>query len=469
MNKKTSKKTSVNVAVGLEKAYKKNPTKKNVPSMKEAVLSIRPADLTDATLRNLFNKFKIAFPKGTTNLWQKKEYFDELFSLLFPSPADRKETKNIKLHLREEEKNNIMSLSGEDVFSTGFRRLLLLHHAMQQNIKQVEQNIVDYYNNVVIPHACMPKASGTTIDTGLYVLGNKKWFLGEFREIRMAVSDSVNTFVEPFMGSGIVALEACSQGCFRRIITNDLYWHKANYIRALFHETDALKGICLNLIPDHTTYDEARVQIQKYEKSTSEQVYPDIAGYYRLLNYCEDTRPMKKSNNKPLIKKERFVETNPNALNNYRNNLDYLWDIPASAKKVTVHSKDALDIIKENNRKNNLLFVDPPYPETIDYENGFSTKDFENLAKDVINYKGYFIFCCRITQSHRNCPSHKGIYGMVDLHIKNIIDHCFFGHKLYYKDYLYTINNVNAIERVITNFPFTGCYHYDTEEPWQGE
>ena len=271
------------------------------------------------------------------------------------------------------------------------------------------------------------------------------------------------------MGSGIVALEACNQGCFRRIITNDNYWHKVNYIRALFHEPDTLKDICLKLRPDHATYDEARVQKKKYEKSTSEQVYPDIAGYYRLSNYCEDTRPMKKSNNKPLIKKERFLETNQNAQNNYRKNLDFLWDIPVSAKKVTVHSKDALDIIKENNRKNNLLFVDPPYPETIDYENGFSTKDFENLAKDVINYKGYFIFCCRITHSHRNCPSHKGIYGMVDLHIKNIIDRCFFGHKLYYKDYLYTINNVNAIERVITNFAFTGCYLYDTEEPWQGE
>lgn len=465
MNKKTSKKTSVNVAVGLVEAYNKSGS-----SMKKAVLSIRPSDLTDATLRNLFKKYKIAVPKGTTNLWQKKEYFDELSAMLFSKPSDRKETTNVKLHLTDDEKAIIQKLSGEAVFSTGFRRLLLLHYAMQQqNIKQVEQNIVDYYNTVVIPHACMPKASGITTDTGLYVLGNKKWFLGEFREILRSVPDSVKTFVEPFMGSGIVTFETCNQGCFRRIITNDIYWHKANYIRALFHEPDVLKGICLNLRPDHATYDKARVQIQKYEKSTSKQVYPDIAGYYRLSNYCEDTRPMKKSNNKPLIKKERFLETNQNAQNNYRKNLDFLWDIPVSAKKVTVHSKDALDIIKENNRKNNLLFVDPPYPETIDYENGFSTKDFENLAKDVINYKGYFIFCCRITHSHRNCPSHKGIYGMVDLHIKNIIDRCFFGHKLYYKDYLYTINNVNAIERVITNFPFTGCYHYDTGQPWQGE
>lgn len=465
MNKKTSKKTSVNVAAVLAEAYSNSGS-----SMKKAVLSIRPY-LTDATPRILLKEYGITIPKKSKNFWQKKECLNELFSLLFPNPSDKKKTKNIKLHLKEEEKNIIMSLSGEDVFSNGFRQLLLLHYAIQQqkNIKQVEQNIIDYYDTVVIPQACMPKASGITTDTGLYVLGNKKWFLGEFREILKAVPDFVKTFVEPFMGSGIVALEACNRGCFRRIITNDIYWHKANYIRALFHEPDALKGICLNLRPDHATYDKARVQIQKYEKSTSEQVYPDIAGYYRLLNYCEDTRPMKKSNNRPLIKKERFVETNPNALNNYRNNLDYLWDIPASAKKVTVHSKDALDIIKENNRKNNLLFVDPPYPETIDYENGFSTKDFEHLAKDVINYKGYFIFCCRITHSHRNCPSHKGIYGMVDLHIKNIIDRCFFGHKLYYKDYLYTINNVNAIERVITNFPFTDCYHYDTGQPWQGE
>lgn len=333
MNGKTSKKTSVNVAVGLAKAYSNSGS-----SMKKDVLSIRPSDLTDTTLCTLFKEYEIAIPKGSKNLWQKKEYFDELSAMLFPNPSDRGNTENVSLHLKEEEKNNIMNLSGEDVFSIAFRQLLLLHHAMQEqkNIKQVEQNIVDYYNNVVIPQAFIPEASGSTTDTGLYVLGNKKWFLGEFRKILRIVPDSVKTFVEPFMGSGIVALETCSQGCFRRIITNDIYWQKANYIRALFHEPDALKGICLNLRPDHATYDEARVQNQKYEKSTSEQVYPDIAGYHRLLNYCEDTRPMKKSNNNPLIKKERFIETNSNAQNNYSLNLDFLWDIPVSVKKVIV-------------------------------------------------------------------------------------------------------------------------------------
>lgn len=65
-----------------------------------------------------------------------------------------------------------------------------------------------------------------------------------------------------------------------------------------------------------------------------------------------------------------------------------------------------LDIIKRYNRKKHLLFVDPPYPKS--------------------------------------------------------------GHGLYYHDYLFNKGGV-AIERVITNFPFTGCYHYDTEEPWQGE
>lgn len=47
-------------------------------------------------------------------------------------------------------------------------------------------------------------------------------------------------------------------------------------------------------------------------------------------------------------------------------------------------------------------------------------------------------------------------------------DKCFSGHKRYYHDYLFSKGGI-AIERVITNFPFDGCRHYDTGQPWQGK
>lgn len=47
-------------------------------------------------------------------------------------------------------------------------------------------------------------------------------------------------------------------------------------------------------------------------------------------------------------------------------------------------------------------------------------------------------------------------------------DKCFLGHKRYYQDYLFSKGGI-AIERVITNFPFDGCRHYDTGQPWQGK
>lgn len=126
------------------------------------------------------------------------------------------------------------------------------------------------------------------------------------------------------------------------------------------------------------------------------------------------------------------------------------------------------DIIKRYNRKKHLLFVDPPYPKTKGYETDFSIEDFENIAKATINFNGYFIFCCRITDKHEKVYSHKDTYGTKDLRIKHIIDNSFSDNGLYYHDYLFNKGGV-AIERVITNFAFTGCYHYDTEEPWQGE
>lgn len=457
MNKKISKKTSVNVAVGLVKAYSKSGS-----SMKKAVLSIGPSALEDTTLRNLFKKYKIVIPREIQNLRQKKEYFDELSTLLFPNPSDRSNTEKVSLHLREEEKNTIMSLSGEDVFSSAFRRLLLLHYAMQQqqNIKQVEQNIAGYYNKVVIPQACMPKASGITTDTGLYVLGNKKWFLGEFREILKAVPDSVKTFVEPFMGSGIVALEACNRGCFRRIITNDIYWHKVNYLRAFFFRSDALKAACLSLKPDQATYDEANKVIEKYRNSSTDEILPDVAAKYLFINYCNKSRGG--------LNKKNILEGNEGAIEKYMKYLDCLWNFQCLAKKVIIHNEDALDIIKRYNRKKHLLFVDPPYPKTKGYETDFSIEDFENIVKATIDFNGHFIFCCRITDKHEKVYSHNGAYGIEDLRIKHIIDSSFSDNGLYYHDYLFNKSGV-AIERVITNFPFTGCYLYDTEEPWQGE
>lgn len=470
MNKKSSKKTSVNVADGFTKvkAYDNSDS-----SMKKAVLSIRPSNLTDATLRSLFKEYGVTIPKETKNFWQKKECLNELFSLLFPNPSDKKKTKNIKLHLKEEEKNIIMSLSGEDVFSNGFRQLLLLHYAMQQrNLSQVKKNATDYYNRHILrlpeesihTSSCydikVPQVTKMTSDTGLKVHGNKKWFLNAFKEILQSLPASVDTFVESCMGSGVVALEACNQGCFRRIITNDLYWHKANYLRAFFFASDALKAACLSLEPNQATYDEANKVIEKYRNSSTDEILPDVAAKYLFINYCNKSRGG--------LNKKNILEGNEGAIEKYMKYLDCLWNFQRFDKKVIIHNEDALDIIKRYNRKKHLLFVDPPYPKTKGYETDFSIEDFENIAKATINFNGYFIFCCRITDKHEKVYSHKDTYGIEDLRIKHIIDSSFSDNGLYYHDYLFNKGGV-AIERVITNFPFAGCYHYDTEEPWQGE
>ena len=190
--------------------------------------------------------------------------------------------------------------------------------------------------------------------------------------------------------------------------------------------------------------------------SDSDKIYPRIAAKYFLKNYCENYRGELRDN--------RIIEYNPNATANYMKHLDSFWDIPPCCKNVIIHNEDASDIIRRYDRKKHLLFVDPPYPDSHGYEEPFTINDFENIVNDTINFKGYFIFCCRITEKHSKIHLHKDAYGKKDLSIKNIIDNLFYGHKLYYKDLLYTKSGV-AIEHVITNFPFDDCMVYDTALP----
>lgn len=69
--------------------------------MKKVVLDINPASLTPSALLILFKEFGI---KRTSNPWKNTSHMDELLTILFPSPDDRSKTKNVKLHLREDEK-----------------------------------------------------------------------------------------------------------------------------------------------------------------------------------------------------------------------------------------------------------------------------------------------------------------------------------------------------------------------------
>ncbi len=467
MKKKISRKTSVNIKRGLANAYGGCGCE-----MKKAVLEIRPEYLGDPALRKLFAKYKITVSRGEKHLWQNKKYFDELFTLLFPYPFDRTKSDKVSLHLGADQITTIHTLSGEETLTEGFSWLLLLHHAIRQqdNISQVNANAANFYKHILklatIPAHTAPSRHTPAStpkkpsDTGLKVLGNKKWFLDNFEEIIQALPNSVDTFVESCTGSGIVAFEACKQKRFKRIITNDIYWHKSNYLRAFFLASDALKAACLSLRPDRSTYDEANKVIEKYKDYSTDEILPDVAARYLFINYCNNSRGRLNPNN--------ILEGNEGATEKYIKYLDSLWNSYRSGKKVIIHNEDASVTIKKHNRKKHLLFVDPPYPETKGYENKFSSENFGEIAKDTIAFNGYFIFCCRITKKHGKIHEHDGAYGMDDLHIKHIIDNSFLGHGLYFRDYPYNKSGV-AIERVITNFPFPGCSHYDTGQPWQGE
>lgn len=460
-------KTSVNLPVGLTSAYGGKGKE-----MKRAVLAIRPANLNDSALRSLYKKYGISVERGAKNLWENQRFLDEIFSLLFPKAPDKMKHEKVSLHLTSEQKITILKLSGEDTLTKAFFRLLLLDYAIAQksNMTNTNANATAYYNqlickaNVESTHTDSYHTANTSSEnktssvTGLKVLGNKKWFLDNFTEILQSLPNDVNNFVEPCMGSGIITLTACKQNRFKNIIANDIYLHKANYLRSLLSKSDKLKAACLSLKPNLATYEDVKNIIKEYKCPANDEILHDIAAKYLFINYCNESRGG--------LNKKSLIDYNANASEKYINYLDCLWNSYSSAQQVIIHNDNALHIIKKYNRKKNLLFVDPPYPKTKGYEVDFSMKDFENIAKATINFNGNFIFCCRITNKKGKIFSQEDAYGMDDLHIKHIIDNSFLGHGLYYHDYPYSIGGV-AIERVITNFPFRGCHHYDTEELWQ--
>lgn len=440
--------TSIRISVALANVYDDSSS-----SMKKAVLEIRPEYLGDSDLRKLFKSYGIKIKKGEKNFWKNKNYFDELFTLLFPNSSDRIKKRKISLNLKDEERDIIMNISGQETLTDAFFHLLLLHYAMKEDtMKNWKKNITNYYNTSIIPVAKQAKVPRKS-KTGLKVLGNKLWFVTYYHNILNSLPSEITTLIEPFMGSGTITLESCNHSAFKRIIASDNCRNKTNFIRAFFHYSNALKAACLRLTPNSETYNMAKQRIEQYEASTTQNTDIDVASYYLLTNYCQgswNTLGRKK------FDKKQYVDY-----------LNYLWN-SVPGKKIEIYTENALDIISKYNRKKHLAFVDPPYPKTADYEKKFTMEDFDAIVKKILHFNGKFIFCCRITRKHSKNSSHIDTYGINDLEIKNIIDGYFLGNDYYYEDYLYNCNGV-AIERVITNFPFTGCYHYDTGQPWQGE
>ncbi len=435
--RKNPNKTSVNVSEALAALYGNSGSQ-----MKKAVLSVKPSYIGEKELKKLYCQY------GVKNL-------EELKSVILPNYITRNCTNNVKLHISEGEKKLIILISGETEFTKAFNKLLLIDSARKTTPEKVSEAITQYYNQFVIPFASeYDKTSKKESGTELYVLGNKEWFLEEYRKILLDLPREVNTLIEPFMGSGIVTLDSCRQNRFKKIITNDIWWQKVNYVRALFNEIDKLKTACLSQTPDSNTYTKANNYIQNCGNLRSDKIYPRIAAKYFLKKYCEDYRGKPRDN--------RIIEYNPNATANYMKHLDSFWDVPLCCKNVIIHNEDASDIIRRYDRKNNLLFVDPPYIYTKGYEKPFSIQQFEDLVKAVLNFNGYFIFCCRITESHEK--KYPKTYSAKDMRVKGKIDSLFFKHRLYYKDFAFDIKNF-AFERVITNFPFNGCMDYDTALP----
>ena len=68
-----------------------------------------------------------------------------------------------------------------------------------------------------------------------------------------------------------------------------------------------------------------------------------------------------------------------------------ILEIRERLKNTIIENKDVLDIIKRYDRESTFFFLDPPYINTMGYDNKFTIEDHERLNKTLKQVKGKFL------------------------------------------------------------------------------
>lgn len=278
------------------------------------------------------------------------------------------------------------------------------------------------------------KEQPSLVSSVLPVHGSKKGLAkyGIETYTKVPIPSNIDTFIEPFGGSGVMLMNATQDIRFKNCIYNDLSVEKANFFCMLKYYPDEL-------------IKELEYYADKHNISTCSKNIENAVRFFVKEN------------------KEKLPK---NLSHKLRENSYYL-------QRIDIKQKSAYDIISTyQDKENALIFIDEPYRNTSGYEVNLPDKDRQKIAKKLTNINGIFLYCCRITAPRNNIQKEniKERYTLQDAILKKEIDYTYGYKNFYYKDYKYlshkwTVlsdeeNWDGTIERIISNYPFPGFKKY---------
>jgi len=174
-----------------------------------------------------------------------------------------------------------------------------------------------------------------------------------------------DSFVDLFGGGGSVILNASPT---KRDIYNDINEEIVNFFRVLRENGDELIA-ALKLTPySRTEYDEAfifdpnddSVEMARKTAIKAQFGYGGKGGGFKAW--------------------EREVSITK-MYNNWIDNLDFVIN---RFKNITIENMDALKLLKKIDSKRTLVYIDPPYLGSDDYEHNYSEENHIKLLKNIV-------------------------------------------------------------------------------------
>jgi len=220
--------------------------------------------------------------------------------------------------------------------------------------------------------------------------GSKIHFIEKFNAITSALDKK--TYVEPFFGSGAIFFNLTKE--YEKYVINDVNPHVINSVKSFrdgtYSQYISIKEDVFNKFGDIKSNKESYYNFRNWFNEEYFGKNKDLVTegfmFHFLMNSCINS----------------LVRIGPNGFNQSYGNRFFVVDEPTFKElnrrlnlNVEIVSKDYVDVIKENDTKDSLFFLDPPYfvRSEVGYQKTYSKEDdlikFIDLIKPL---KGSVIY-----------------------------------------------------------------------------
>ena len=192
-----------------------------------------------------------------------------------------------------------------------------------------------------------------------------------------------NRYIEPFFGGGSVFF--LKKDIAEEEIINDKNYMIYNFWKVVKEDGFLLYKKVLKIIYEDTDIRKPDYKIYKgeIEANNIEKAYAVFLLLHTSFSGEIGLRFLKNEITKKAIKQKK----------------QNILSSQLRLKKTTIYNKDALDIIKEQDKKDAFFYLDPPYPETYQkHYKGYSMQDFNKLTSLLKTIKGKFLLSCYLKE-----------------------------------------------------------------------